>query len=157
MWLKCGAQFTGDLTSLKLVGRSTKAKGDSQYKVSRYYVQDTLHAHRKCSRLQRGLGQNLTTHWLRNSDDLMKSIATGPFKVSLYLNLAFETCQETYQVFCIMRRSQRVSTPYRKTLCCCPLSFHSSRPRNTRDHDSSFDNQGQFAFYDFHTEAPVIV
>ena len=37
-----------------------------------------------------------------------------------------------------------------------PQSFHSSR--NTRDHDSPFDNQEQFAFYDldFHTEAPVL-
>ena len=56
----------------------------------------------------------------------MKSIATGPFTwFSIYLDLAFKTYQETYKVFCIIRRSLKVSTPYRKMLCCCPLSFHS--------------------------------
>ena len=57
---------------------------------------------------------------------LMKSIATGPFTwFSIYLDLAFKTYQEAYKVFCIIRRSLKVSTPYRKMLCCCPLSFHS--------------------------------
>jgi len=112
--------------------------------------------------ITKGLGQNLTTSATCPSTLMEKfwwfdeSIATGPFKFSLYLNLAFKTYQETYQIFCIIRRLQRVSTPYRKTLCCCPLSFQSSR--NTRDHDPRFDNQEQFAFYvlDFSTEAPVM-